>query len=558
VSDKKPKILIIDDRDRYVTLAHELLRGYNYATRCELFVPCWECPSRPGCTLTHAHDWAEAEQALARHRDVDVVLLDVAFELPPERLLLNKEADPEKSWRLQGIEILRRIRQIHGTLPVVLMTSMEELAYEDAADALEVDEMVTLAGPDAFDARALGLLIERVLTQSATLDMGTSFEWGSSTAMARLARDAKSLARTSLPLLLLGETGTGKSALAEQVIHSASGRKGPFVIADLATIPESLVAAELFGTAKGAFSGSVDRPGCFERAEGGTLFLDEIGNLSEEVQRMLLVTLQSGRFTRLGDGRQRAADVKVIAATNADIETLVQKGTFRADLYSRLNPAAALRIPPLRKRREDIAPLAERIVEKVFTRGADRDLLGAYQRAAGINGSPKAHLAIGGKNQTSRTGVTFALSPKTYTGLRAHRWPGNVRELELLLASATVLALSDALSGAEKSRAATKIAPQTIPVPAKLVRDLLGRSSKGVSSKAATNDSEAIVQVKPQESIRATMRLMERQIFASLYRECNGDFKEMAHRLVRGDSKENEHRVRLRFNQLGLRVRDFK
>jgi hypothetical protein len=220
------------------------------------------------------------------------------------------------------------------------MTSTEELRLRGADAA--ADEYVTLAGADGFDARALGLLVERVVARQAAPTFGSAYEFGSSPSMARLRRDALTLARTSLPILITGEPGTGKSALAEQVIHASSGRRGPFVTVDVSALPESLVGAELFGSARGAFSGAVDRAGRFEAAQGGTLLLDEVGNLSLETQRMLLMVLQERRVTRLGEHQARPVDVKLLAATNADLREAVRSGRFRADLYARLNPAAGL------------------------------------------------------------------------------------------------------------------------------------------------------------------------------------------------------------------------
>ncbi|MEZ4340751.1 MAG: sigma 54-interacting transcriptional regulator, partial [Sandaracinaceae bacterium] len=353
----KPKLLVVDDGDRYVELLHALLRDYDYATRCDRAGPCWDCPAREGCALTHAHDAAETDEALAKHPDVDVVLLDVAFDLPEARLLPAKVVPERHRQRLQGIEILAHLRRRRGDLPVVLMTSEEELAFEGPAEDLAVDEFATLAGADAFDARALGLLVERILARTRESPEAGGYTWGESAAMARVRRDASVLARTSLPILVLGETGTGKSALAERVIHPATRRAGPFVAVDLSALPETLIASELFGTAKGAFSGAVDRRGRFEEAQGGTLFLDEIGNLPPEAQRMLLLALQDGRITRLGESTPRAVDVKVIAATNANLEAKVRDGSFRADLYARLNPAARLSLPPLRERLGDLPEL---------------------------------------------------------------------------------------------------------------------------------------------------------------------------------------------------------
>jgi len=551
VSDR-PKLLVVDDGERYVELAHALLRDYDYATRCDLPGPCWECPQRPGCTLTHAHDAAETDEALAQNPDVDVVLLDVAFDVPEERLLPARRVPEKARKRLQGIEILAHLRRARGELPVILMTSREELAYEDAAEALDVDEFATLAGADAFDARALGLLVERVLARRREAPEAGGYAWGSSPEMARVRRDVSVLARTSLPMLLLGETGTGKSALAERVVHPATRREGPFVAVDLSALPETLMASELFGTAKGAFSGAVDRRGRFEEADGGTLFLDEIGNLPPEAQRMLLLALQDARITRLGESAPRPVDVKVIAATNADLEAKVREGSFRADLYARLNPAARVRLPPLRERARDLPELAEAFVRKKLAAGPDRALLADYMEAVDLDGPPQARLSFG--EAPSGGGVRFVLSRHSAGELRAHDWPGNVRELELLLANAIVFALADALEAAQSGRRTG--APDTIPIPAKLVRELLGAGWR-----ASTDDEPERAggfSFRPRAQLRDVARDLERQLFVRLFRETGGDFERMAARLLEGDDPGAARKVRLRFNQLGLRVKDLE
>ncbi len=573
---RRPKLLIVDDGERYVELAHALLRDYDYATRCALPGPCWTCPERRGCKLTHAHDAREADEALARHPDVDVVLLDVAFDLPEARLLPSSEPDLERRRRLQGIAILAHLRRSRGDLPVVLMTSEEELAFEDAAEALAVDEFATLAGEAAFDARALSLLVERVLARRADAPEAGGYSWGHTPAMARLRRDATTLARTSLPMLLLGETGTGKSALAERVIHPATERKGPFVAVDLSALPETLVGAELFGTARGAFSGAVERAGRFERADGGTLLLDEIGNLSPEQQRMLLLVLQDGRITRLGESAARPVDVKVIAATNADLEASVRSGTFRADLYARLNPAAKLRLPPLRERIADLPELAASFVRKTFASGVDRALLARYLEAAGLDrqagsalaSAPHAELVIGRAPAAPTRGVVFVLARPSLTALEAHAWPGNVRELELLLKTAVVSALSDALAATEgqadatppdstrpASRRATGTTQQAriVPIPAKLVRELVA-ASWAPDAPRPKRGAESF-EVRPGTTAHDVAVSLERQLYERLYGETSGDFEAMARRLLLGDVKTNARRVRLRFNQLGLRAR---
>jgi DNA-binding NtrC family response regulator len=544
-----PKLLIVDDANHYVEVAHHFLRGYRYATRCQLPGPCWTCIERDGCRLTHAHDLAEVNEALALHPDVDVVLLDVAFDLPAERLTPSREPDLEKRRRLQGIDILAQLRRTHAELPVILMTSEEELAYEEAAAALAVDEYLTLAGADAFDARALGLLVERVLARRPHAMEAGQYQWGQSAGMARLRRDALVLARTSLPILLLGESGTGKSALAELGIHPASRRKGAFLTVDLAALPATLVAAELFGTNRGAFSGAVDRAGRFERAHGGTLLLDEVGNLPPDAQRMLLLAIESGRITRLGEAAPRPVDVRLLAATNVDLAAAVRAGTFRADLYARLNPAAHLVVPSLRERIEDLPELMSALLARAFAGGPNAALLAEYRAAARVEEAGAVHLSIGRVPQTSK-GVTFVLSSASLRALRVHAWPGNVRELDHLITTAAIFALADALAAAEAGRAETTAA-QILPISAKLIADLLalpGRASPGGPGRMA-------IDIKPAPTLHALSRQIESQVFRQTYQESEGDFAKLAARFLEGNAATNARRVRLRFNQLGLRVR---
>ncbi len=475
------------------------------------------------------------------------------------------------------------------------MTSEAELAYEDAAEALAVDEFVTLAGEAAFDARALSLLIERVLARRREAPASGGYAWGTTPAMARLRRDATTLARTSLPMLLVGETGTGKSALAERVIHPATARRGPFVAVDLSALPESLVPAELFGTARGAFSGAVDRPGRFEQASGGTLLLDEIGHLSPEQQRTLLLVLQDARVTRLGESTPRPVDVKVLAATNTDLDDAVRRGDFRADLHARLNPAARLRLPPLRERIADLPELARAFVQRAFAAGADRALLARYLELAHLAPPtphratrpdaqspepPHAELAIGRPPPGPARGVVFVLAPASLRALAAHPFSGNVRELELLLRTAAVSALSDALSALESrpanSRAASTPArkpgaldpARVIPLPARLVRELLATAHAPAripfsgtqhmihhNAEIPSSNPTHALRVRPGDTAHAVAADLERQLYERLYAETNGDFAAMARTLLNGDATKNARRVRLRFNQLGLRVR---
>lgn len=222
---------------------------------------------------------------------------------------------------------------------------------------------------------------------------------------ARIA--AHSLSHT----LLLGETGSGKEVLA-RAIHDASPRKnGPFVAVNIASLPKDLIASELFGYADGAFTGAKKggQPGKFEAASHGTLFLDEIGEMTLELQVLLLRVLEERKITRLGSHTEKELDVRIIAATNRFLEDDVQNGLFRADLYYRLN-VLQIRIPPLRERKEDIASLAEQFLHQLHEQ---------YE---------------GGPTQLCETAMT---------ALHRHSWPGNVRELRNVLERAFLHAFPD-------------------------------------------------------------------------------------------------------------------
>jgi transcriptional regulator with PAS, ATPase and Fis domain len=207
----------------------------------------------------------------------------------------------------------------------------------------------------------------------------------------------ESLAGSGAPILVQGETGSGKELVA-RALHTRSPRaSAPFVPHNFAAIPDSLVESELFGHVRGAYTGAhADRPGLFELASGGTLFLDEIGDASGPVQSRLLRALQEGEVRRLGEGRARRVDVRVVAATHRDLTSLVRGGRFREDLYYRLH-VLSLRVPPLRERREDVPLL----------------LAHALNRRAGREGDR-----------------VWGIRRRALDALIAHEWPGNVRELE--------------------------------------------------------------------------------------------------------------------------------
>jgi DNA-binding NtrC family response regulator len=235
---------------------------------------------------------------------------------------------------------------------------------------------------------------------------------GTSAPLRELRRLLERTAAAPYPVLVLGESGTGKELVA-RAVHARSPRAaGPFVAANCAAIPENLLETELFGHAKGAFTGADrDRAGLFEQAHGGTLFLDEVACLSARAQESLLRVLETGEIRRVGGARAERVDVRVVAATNEDLE---DEGAFRRDLYYRLN-VLRLEIPPLRARAEDLPRLAETLLERV----------------------------------AAETGRRRRLAPEALAALAGYRWPGNVRELENALRRASALADHDVLQPAD-------------------------------------------------------------------------------------------------------------
>ncbi len=235
------------------------------------------------------------------------------------------------------------------------------------------------------------------------------------------------VAPTDATVAILGETGTGKELVA-QAIYERSRRRGrPFVKVNCAAIPASLIESELFGHERGAFTGaSRQRAGCFEQANGGTILLDEIGDLPLELQAKLLRVVDEGELQRLGGSRWTSVDVRIIAATNRDLEAAVRDGRFRADLFYRLS-AFPIRLPPLRERAGDIPLLAGGFLER-FARRLGRPI--------------------------------DAIAPAAIEALAAHSWPGNVRELENAIERAAILTRGHILDLPEPlSRSGATLAP---------------------------------------------------------------------------------------------------
>lgn len=584
-----PRLLVIDDRDHTIEMCHRHLDRFDYLTRCDRRVPCQVCEERErGCPLKCAHDYQEAAQVLARSDALpDLVVLDLHFAVPEERLLPEdkshlptepqaRKRELEALRRKQGLLILARLRREYPTLPVVLLTTTDtELQQRPAGDPL-----VYFCENEIVDSRTLAGEITRALALHHQAQEGPIF-WGQSRPMAELRRTLTTLARSPLPVLLQGETGTGKSYLAENFIHPLSGAKGPLVVTDLSTVPPALLPGHLFGSRRGSYTGAVeDHVGVFEQAHGGTLLLDEIANLDLEMQRQLLLVIERGQVTRLGDVRPRPAAVKLVAATNQDLGDLVQKGRFRADLYMRLNPATRLWVPPLRERREDLPELLRFALLKALQTEALRPLLRSFlarfptpedfreDQSVVLFGKPDAHLA-------RRDAFSIFISRRSLAQLGAHGWPGNQRELKMLATNALVFTLVEHLEGVQhagdKPPAAAR-APAILAIPEKLVEQLLGQAASlsagataepapapGVNAATAELSATAMrvhIEVRPGPSFVKISTDVERQYLRALFVASGGDLGQMASLLL--GPAGSARRVHLRLNQLGLSLRELR
>jgi two-component system nitrogen regulation response regulator GlnG len=571
-----PRILVIDDRDQTVEMCHRHLPQFDYQTRCDRRIPCQVCEERDrGCPLKCAHDYGEAAEVLKRSEALpDLAILDLHFARPEDRLLpedksdLPSEPKPRKQAleqlrRTQGLLILERLRRDYPTLPVVMLTT----TGAELGSARPTDPLVYFCENEVVDSRSLAAEITRALALNESQKEGSVF-WGASPGMAEIRRSVGVLARSPLPVLIEGETGTGKSFLAEHVLHPRSGAKGPLVVTDLSTIPSSLLPAHLFGARRGAYTGAVeDHAGVFEQAHGGTLFLDEIANLDLDLQRQLLLVLERGQVTRLGDTRPRPAAPKLVAATNQELGTLVRQGRFRSDLYMRLNPATRLRVPPLRERKADLPELVRFCFGEALRSEGLRPLVRQYLarfptpedfREEGSNvifGRPSAR-------EARRDAITVFMSRAALARLEQHAWPGNVRELRLFATNALVHALAAHLDAAAATSGAGETrAPAILALPDALVDRLLapdgGRGPKPARLPQSGDRGRRMeIEVPTGPTFARISAEVERQYLRALYHAAGGDLDRMAIELL--GPHGNGRQVHLRLNQLGLRLRELR
>ena len=383
-SERQITVLVVDDEQVHRFMLSSMLKEWGWRS-------------------VEADDGTTAVDAVSRNT-YDAVLMDVRMA------------------RMNGHEAFRRIHEIQPALPVIIMTAYSSV--NDAVEAIKHGAHDYLTKPLDFD--RLRLTLGRALEQRQIKEkmretvadapgLETSII-GNSPPMTELLEMIGYVAPTEATVLVAGESGTGKELVAESLHRNSARRDGPFVKVNCAALAENLLESELFGHEKGAFTGADRRrEGKFVQADGGTLFLDEIGETSQAMQVKLLRVLQEQELQRVGGEETLKVDVRIIAATNRNLDEEVKKGGFREDLYYRLN-VVMLTVPPLRERQEDIPLLTAYFVKKFSE-----------------------------KNRRTVECVTASCMEK----LRRYEWPGNVRELENAIERGIILMRGDQLT--EKS-----------------------------------------------------------------------------------------------------------
>ncbi len=399
--------------------------------------------------------------------------------------------------QLDGMEVLRKALELEPSLPVVMITAHGTV--DNAVEALKTGAFDYITKP--FDQEELRTIVRKALktrdlsARDATrADSGKHSRYGiigQSPAILDVYSLIERVADSPTTVLVTGESGTGKELVARALHDSSSRRLRPFIKVNCAAIPRELIESEFFGHERGAFTGAVaSKPGRFELASGGTLFLDEIGAIPLETQVKLLRALQEGEFERVGGVRTLKVDVRLVAATNTDLKKQIEEGTFREDLYYRLN-VVGVRLPPLRERVGDIPPLLDHFIDK-FNSRLGKNIVGLGSDALAI--------------------------------LSAYSWPGNVRELENVMERAALFA-DGALIHSEH-----------------LPGELAAYSNSG--NQRACSGAE----VGLKEQVRAAVSQLERQLILRALEQMGGNVTHTARLL-----KLSRKGLQLKMKELGLR-----
>jgi DNA-binding NtrC family response regulator len=438
-------VLIIDDEEVLQDVLTALLRKEGH--------------------VTHSAFSGEEGLEVLDREDIDLVLLDLM--LPG----------------MHGMQVLKEMRRRHADVVVVVITAFSSI--ETAIEAMREGAFHYIAKPFKNEEVLLtlrkGLEQRRLATENKSLreQLRQRFGFDNIIGKGKPMQQVYELIQLAAPsksnILVLGESGTGKELVAKAIHHHSRRAHGPFVTVNSGSMPADLLESNLFGHLRGAFTGAVaNKKGLFEMATGGSIFFDEIGNIPIDTQSKLLRVIQEKEFMRLGSVETIRVDVRIIAATNADLETAVQQGQFREDLFYRLN-VITITLPPLRKRTEDIPLLAQHFL---------------------------AHYARENEKHIRD------ISPQAMEALLDYHWPGNVRELENVIERAVVLSTGevlgvDLLAAQVRNPESVGLPPPTLPANGIAFKEAVSeyerqiiikalQASHGVQKRAAE-----LLQVKP-------------------------------------------------------------
>ena len=378
----KARILIVDDEEIVLRSCVRILENDDY----------------------HVDSVLDPWEALRRidENGYDVLVLDIMMP------------------KIDGLQVLQHVKERHPDVDVVMMTGLSQI--QTAVKAMKLGAFDYLSKP--FDPDELKMVVDRALERQRLLrenralktEAGSKYRFenmvGGSPQMQAVYRLIAQCAPTNCTVLITGESGTGKEMVARAIHYNSLRKDQPFVAVDCNTLSENLLESELFGHVKGAFTGATaNKRGMFDMANNGTLFLDELGNIPLSTQAKLLRVIQEREYKAVGDTRTQTTNVRLLAATNRDPKAMVAEGTFREDLYYRIN-VFPIHVPPLRERREDIPALAFQFL-KTFSEELERPV-------------PK-------------------ISEGAMSLLMSHAWPGNVRELQNAMHRAVILASDDTI-----------------------------------------------------------------------------------------------------------------
>jgi two-component system response regulator AtoC len=480
------KILVADDEQNLRRVLAALLR-------------------RDGHEVVQAATGLEAIERLA---DVDVVITDLRMP----------GAD--------GMEVLRTASRHHPHVPVIMITAYGSVGQ--AVEAIKAGAFDYIEKP--FEQDSIRVIIEKAIGQASANKLAPQHVLyhegigrfgivGQSVEMQSIFAVIEKVADTPSTVLITGESGTGKELVAKALHEQSSRKNGPFIKINCAAIPKTLMESELFGYEKGAFTGATSsKPGRFELADGGSLFLDEIGEIPVEMQVKLLRAIQESEFERVGGIKTIKVDVRLITATNRDLEAEITRGNFREDLFYRLN-VVPLQIPPLRKRRADIPSLVQHIIKKFNER-----------------------------LKKTMTGI----SDDAVAALEAHAWPGNIRELENVLERTILFCKGDRIERADLQLAASTspgpapaaAAPITVPPPF---------ADAAVPGADLDEDTEPSGEISGslKDAVRAETARVERELIVKALDETGGNVTQAA-RLLKISRKS----LQMKMKEFGLRDRE--